>query len=70
MSTVAPKPVLTFIVRVTRDTRGRLRGTVERVRTGEKERFTGAAGIGGIIDRMLQRDQPDGRVLSRPKENP
>jgi hypothetical protein len=50
-------PVVIFMVRIIRDAAGRLRGTVERVRTGEKERFTGADGIGGVIERMLQTDQ-------------
>ena len=49
-------PVVLFMVRIVRDAAG-LRGTVERVRTGEKERFTGADGIGGVIERMLQTDQ-------------
>jgi hypothetical protein len=49
-------PVVIFMVRITRDAAGHLRGTVERVRTGEKERFTGAGGIGGVIERMLQAD--------------
>lgn len=51
--------VMTFIVRIARDSRGRLRGTVERVRTGEKERFAEAHGIGGVIERMLGRDDED-----------
>jgi hypothetical protein len=49
-------PVMLFMVRIVRGAAG-LRGTVERVRTGEKERFTGADGIGGVIERMLQNDQ-------------
>jgi hypothetical protein len=53
----APSPVLTFIVRITRDATGRLRGTVERVRTGEKERFTGADSIGVVVERMLDDDR-------------
>lgn len=61
MSTEAPRPVSTFIVRITHEPGGRLRGTVERVRTGEKERFSGAAGIGGAIERMLQGDHPEPR---------
>ena len=62
MSTAAPLAVLTFIVRITRDPAGRLRGTVERVRTGQKERFRDAEGIGGVIERMLQDDhQQKGR---------
>jgi hypothetical protein len=32
---------MTFIVRVSRDEAGRLAGVVERVRTGQKERFQG-----------------------------
>lgn len=56
MSTEAPRAVITFIVRITREPGGRLRGTVERVRTGEKERFAGAAGIGGVIERMLHHE--------------
>jgi len=51
--------VVTFIVRIAHGTRGRLRGTVERVRTGEKQRFAGADGIGGVIERMLERDHED-----------
>jgi hypothetical protein len=50
-------PVVLFMVRIVCDRAGRLRGTVERVRTGEKERFTGADGIGGVIERMLQNEQ-------------
>jgi hypothetical protein len=56
MSEESSAPVVIFMVRITRDGAGRLRGTVERVRTGEKERFTGADGIGGVIERMLQTD--------------
>lgn len=56
MSEQRSTPVVTFMVRLTRGADGRLRGTVERVRTGEKERFTGADGIGGVIERMLQED--------------
>lgn len=51
------RPVVTFIVRIAREPGGRLRGTVERVRTGEKERFGGAEAIGEIIERMLGRDE-------------
>lgn len=60
MGKAAPDPVLTFIVRITRDPGGGLRGTVERVRTGEKERFTGADGIGEVVERMLD-DDPQAR---------
>jgi hypothetical protein len=61
-------PVVTFIVRTTREADGSLRGTVERVRTGEKQRFTGAGGIGGIIDRMLRLEENQGRQRRRPQE--
>lgn len=62
------RPVVTFIVRIARDPAGCLRGTVERVRTGEKQRFTGADGIGGIIERMLRLDENHRRRRSRPQE--
>jgi hypothetical protein len=52
----ADRPVVTFIVRATRDRGGRLRGIVERVKTGEKRRFTGVDGVGGLIERMLGTD--------------
>jgi hypothetical protein len=45
---------VTFIVRATRDRGGRLRGTVERVKTGAKESFTRADDLGGLIERMLR----------------
>ena len=48
--------VVTFIVRLVCDDARRVRGTVERVRTGEKRVFTGADGIGGVIEQMLGND--------------
>jgi hypothetical protein len=48
----------TFIVRASRDARGRLRGIVERVKTGEKQRFTSAEVLGGVIDTMLGTRRP------------
>jgi len=48
--------VVTFIVRLVCDDARRVRGTVERVRTGEKRVFTGADGIGGVIEQMLRND--------------
>jgi hypothetical protein len=47
------RAVVTFIVRTSRDPGGRLSGVVERVRTGEKERFTGSDGLGRLIERMV-----------------
>jgi hypothetical protein len=55
-----PPVLITFIVRAARDARGRLHGIVERVKTGEKERFTGADGLGGVIEKMLVVDAPPG----------
>jgi hypothetical protein len=43
---------MTFIVRLARDAAGRVTGIVERVRTGEKERFEGVAAIATVIARM------------------
>jgi hypothetical protein len=54
------RTVVTFIVRIARDPSGRLRGIVERVRTGEKQRFTGAAAVGGVIEQMLGHDEDHG----------
>jgi hypothetical protein len=48
--------VATFIVRLTRDPAGRLRGTVERARTGEKARVARARDVGAVIWRMLGED--------------
>jgi hypothetical protein len=45
--------MITFIVRATRDRGGRMRGVVERVKTGAKERFAGAEGLADTIERML-----------------
>ena len=53
MSDDIARTAIIFIVRASRDARGHLRGTVERVKTGEKARFSGADGLGGVIERML-----------------
>ncbi len=57
----ARRPVVTLIVRITRESRGRCSGIVERVRTGEKNRFTGVKALAGIIARMVDRDDDGGR---------
>lgn len=67
VSAEASRSVATFIVRITREPHGRLQGTVERVRTGEKWPFAGTDGIGGLIERMLALDHDQGR-RRRPKE--
>lgn len=48
---------LTFVVRVSGDPDA-LRGTVERVRTGEKQRFQGAEELGVIVARMAKAALP------------
>jgi len=53
---VSPDPAradLTFIVRVSRDRVGRLRGIVERARTGEKWKFEDSPAIGRLVERMV-----------------
>jgi hypothetical protein len=51
---------VTFVVRVSRDEAGRVRGVVERVRTGHKERFDGLDDIAAIIRRLLEGDGREG----------
>jgi hypothetical protein len=63
------RPVLTFLVRITRERGERLRGTVERVRTGRKERFRDAAAIGGVIERMLEDDHGERRPSRREEDS-
>ena len=41
-----------FIVRLEEDVTGDVTGIVERVRTGEKERFRGSAALGEVVKRM------------------
>jgi hypothetical protein len=45
---------MTFIVRLSRDERGRVSGIVERVRTGEKEQFHEVETLGVLIARMVE----------------
>ena len=42
----------TFIVRLEEDVTGDVTGVVERVRTGEKERFRGYGALADVIKRM------------------
>jgi hypothetical protein len=46
-----------FIVRIAERTGGRLSGTVERVRTGEKARFETLEGVAAAIRQMLRDSQ-------------
>ena len=48
----APAAATGFVVWVTRDAEGRLGGTVERVRTGERHRFPDLDALGALIERM------------------
>ena len=56
---------MTFIVRLVCDHARRVRGTVERVRTGEKRVFTGADGIGEVIEQMLENENDNDRQQRR-----
>ena len=47
---------LTFIVRVGVGN-GALRGVVERVRSGEKQRFDGAAALAEVIAAMVEQER-------------
>jgi len=52
----APSQALTFIVRLTLGEGGVLSGVVERVRSGEKQRFHGVAGLAEVIAAMAERE--------------
>jgi len=52
-----PRIDRSFIVRVSRDPAGRLSGVVERVQTGEKDRFAGTMRLGHLIGRMLAAEE-------------
>lgn len=51
---------MTFVVRLSADSTGRLRGVVERVRTGEKRRFDGLEALGPLIGRMAASERATG----------
>ncbi len=54
---------MTFILRLSRDETGRITGIVERVRTGEKERFEALDTLARVIDRMVanEAENPDSK---------
>jgi len=52
----AMRSSVTFVVRAARQPDGRLAGIVERVRSGEKQRFDDAVAIGRLIERMLEEE--------------
>ena len=61
----SPGYPLTFIVRLTQGDGGALSGVVERVRTGEKERFQGVAALAEVIASMAQRETTTRREPTR-----
>ena len=60
-----PRQPQTFIVRLTLGDRGALSGVVERVRTGEKQRFVSAAALVELIAEMADRDTQTLRQTKR-----
>lgn len=52
----APHPPLTFVVRLILGDGGVLSGVVERVRSGEKQRFDGVQALAEIIAAMAERE--------------
>ncbi len=53
---------MTFVVRLSIDEAGRVGGIVERVRTGEKERFHGIDGLAPVIARMAAKEKSGERT--------
>jgi len=56
-----PRQPLTFIVRLTLDDGGVLSGVVERVRSGEKQRFHSVAALAEVIAGMAARETTTAR---------
>src|SRR5262245_4487545 len=48
-----PAMDVTLVIRVSVSD-GELRGIIERVKTGEKERFVGTEALGGLVERMAR----------------
>lgn len=59
-----PRPAIAFIVRVTAVEGGRLKGTVVRVRTGEKHQFEGIEAVSRLIEQMARTQAEDPMPLS------
>lgn len=55
----------TFIVRLSRDASGALRGIVERAATGVKQPVDSCAAIGPVIAAMLEAEQPLAKCASK-----
>jgi hypothetical protein len=60
-----PRYQLTFIVRLTPGDGGALSGVVERVRSGEKQRFDSVAALAEVIAGMTERET----TIRRQKES-
>jgi len=63
----APRQPLTFVVRLTMEDGGVLSGVVERVRSGEKQRFQSLAALAGVIAEMAERETRTRRQTERPR---
>ena len=61
----APRQPQTFIVRLTLGDGGVLNGVVERVRSGEKQRFDSAAALAELITGMAERETTTRREEER-----
>ena len=59
-----PRPAIAFVVRVIASDGGRLKGTVERVRTGEKHQFDGIESVSRLIEQMARTQPEDSIPLS------
>lgn len=64
-----PAPTITVVVRLHRDRTGRIRGFVERPRTGAKEPFDGLPAIVDAISRLLGEAPGTRRNHVRPAED-
>jgi len=66
---MAAEELHTFILRLSRDAAGRVRGVLERVRTGEKVRVQELGMLGPLVGRMLDDKGACGHELGvRPQE--
>ena len=61
----APQYPQTFIVRLTRSDGGVLSGVVERVRSGEKQRFDSVTALAEVIAAMAERETQTRRQTER-----
>ena len=53
------QPTIAFVVRVTASEGGQLKGTVERVRTGEKRHFQSIESVSRLIEQMARGEAED-----------